>query len=248
MRTREFAAGAIVLLLALMQLNAGPLVRPDPGSSCAAPEYEPRRMPERLKPVVVPHPKSTVVQRDQILATAYYDTMSILSRSNSCSDFFGGSEASVNVFSEFMASVKRSRLPSGIGVRMSGDYMNVLNAQTQLKYRLFETTSINTAGPFYLQKTFFSGARIFGIGSFPPNSREARVLMLLHELGHLMRGADGKWLLPDDGHSLEDSINNTRRVESVCGDQIRDTTRVPDSVRLNSAEQTVSPAAATSSH
>jgi hypothetical protein len=177
--------------------------------------------------------------------------MRILGSGNQCSAFFGGSEASVSVFGNFMAGVKRAYLPAGIGVKMSGDYMNVLNATTRLKYRLFENTSVNTAGPFYQRKASPSSPSIFGVGSFPPSSREARVLMLLHELGHLMKGSDGNWLLPDDGSSMADSINNTRKVESICGDQIRELSKPGVDVELtrqSSSKQTVSPAAATSSH
>jgi hypothetical protein len=251
MRTRELTAGAQLLLLAMIQMNAGPLLKTGSTGSCAAPEYESRTLPERIKPIAIPEPVSTLVRKDEPLYTAYYDTMRILSSSNRCSAFFGGSEASVYVFSNFMAGVERARLPAGIGVKMSGDYMNVLNATTQLKYRLFEKTSLNTAGPFYQRKTSASGATIFGIGSFAPSSREARVLMLLHELGHLMKGDDGKWLLPDDGYNLADSVDNTRRIESICGDQIRELNKQVVDVELtrqNSSEQTVSPAAATSSH
>jgi hypothetical protein len=45
--------------------------------------------------------------------------------------------------------------------------------------------------------------------------------MLLHELGHLMKGPNGDWLLPDDGKSFTDSLSNTRKIESICGEQIR---------------------------
>ena len=46
--------------------------------------------------------------------------------------------------------------------------------------------------------------------------------MLLHELGHLVKGAEGNWLLPDDGNDVEASSNNSRKIEDVCGDQIRE--------------------------
>jgi hypothetical protein len=257
MRTRELTAGALLLLLAMMQMNAGPVLRPgcygpEVTGSCAAPEYEPRKTTERLKAVVVPEPTSQVVKNDERLNTAYYDTMSILRSPNQCSAFFGGSESSVYVFSSFMAKVTRSQLPVGVGVKMSGDYTNVLNATTQLRFRLFEKASINTAGPFYQRRvSMMSTPTVFGIGSFPPSSRQARVLMLLHELGHLMRGSDGKWLLPDDGKDMFDSLENTRKVELICGEQIRDLGKQDTDIELsrqNSSEPTVSPAAATSSH
>jgi hypothetical protein len=250
MRTRERTAGALLLFIVIAQMNAGPSLNSGSTGSCAAPEYEARRVPERLKPIVIPEPSSATVRADGPLAMAYYDTMKILGSGNQCSDFFRGPEASVYVFSNFMAGVKRSHLPAGIGVKMSGDYTNILNAETKLKFRLFDKTSINTAGPFYQRKGSLSSATIFGIGSFPPSSREARVLMLLHELGHLMKGSDDKWLIPDDGNSMEDSLENTRKIELICGEQIRELGRTVDVeyARLNVSDKTVSPAAATSSH
>jgi hypothetical protein len=146
--------------------------------------------------------------------------MSILNRENRCSNFYGGPEASVQVFHDFMSRIKRSLMSPRIGLRMSGDYMNVLNAETKLKYRLFDNASLNSDGPFYKRKNASSNGNM-GVGSFLPNTKEARVLMLLHELGHLMKGPDGNWLLPDDGTNMADSLNNTRKIESICGDQIR---------------------------
>ena len=74
--------------------------------------------------------------------------------------------------------------------------------------------------------------------------------MLLHELGHLMRSSTGDWLLPDDGNRTEESLNNTRKIESVCGEQLRAIDKQepgPEALRQNNLEQSVSPAAATSS-
>jgi hypothetical protein len=43
--------------------------------------------------------------------------------------------------------------------------------------------------------------------------------MLLHELGHLIRGPAG-WLLPNDGGDAALSDRNTRTVESRCSEQL----------------------------
>jgi hypothetical protein len=51
-------------------------------------------------------------------------------------------------------------------------------------------------------------------------TRPARALILLHELGHLIRGEDGKWLLPDDGNDDRQSRANTQRVQAVCRAQL----------------------------
>jgi hypothetical protein len=48
------------------------------------------------------------------------------------------------------------------------------------------------------------------------------MLMMLHELAHLVKGDDGKWLIPDDGDDPYLSAQNTRTVEKHCYDTIRD--------------------------
>ena len=257
MRMRELLAGALLTLLALIQMSASTLTKTDPMNgtcpnpeACPNPEESGRRVPEQHPKVLIPEP-SALVRKDGVLTSAYYDAMRILGGNNQCSMFFGGSEASIHVFSNFMEGIRKDLLPSSVGLKMSGDYINVLNAETKLKYRIFERASLNSGGPFYRQRTTTTGSTISAIGSFRPNSREARVLMLLHELGHLMRGTDEKWLLPDDGNNMADSLKNTRKIESICGDEIRSLNKQEaglELVRQNNSEQTVSPAAATSSH
>jgi len=250
MRMREVTAGVLLMLAASIQGRATICPATElANESCPSPE-EARRtfVPERKPPLLIPEP-SALIKEDGPLSVAYHDAMKILQSKNQCSSFFGGSEASVDVFGNFMASLRKEYLPSSIGLKMSGDYTNVINAATQVRYRLFDKATLNTGGPFYKQKISSSTATIPPIGSFVPNSREARVLMLLHELGHLMRGRDGKWLLPDDGRSMAESLTNTRTIESVCGEEIRALAKTsPTEVVENNSEQPVSPAAATSSH
>ena len=45
--------------------------------------------------------------------------------------------------------------------------------------------------------------------------------MFLHELGHMVKGESGAWLLPDDGKDESQSRDNTRKVEDVCAEQIK---------------------------
>jgi hypothetical protein len=249
MSTRKLTGVLVLTLIASLQISAVPLM----GSfltewSVPNSENGATRLAEAMPPLAIPEP-TQFVSKDEALATAYYDAMSILSRSNQCTNFFGGPAASIQVFRDFMAGLKRSSMPPRIGLRMSGDYMNVLNAETKLKYRLFDNAALNSDGPFYRRRSSPTSGGTTGVGTFASNTREARVLMLLHELGHLMRGSNGGWLLPDDGNSFADSLENTRRIESICGEEIRAiSTRDNIAViRRNNLEQTVSPAAATSS-
>lgn len=167
------------------------------------------------KPVPLP-----VLNGDNALRVAYYDTLTILSEGKSCAYFFGGWKA-VDVFDQFIERVKKDYVAPSIGMRMSGHAVNFQNVETKTSYRLFDRVSINANGPFYNRKVSNTQAHVPGVGSFEPNSREVRVLMLLHELGHLVKGTDGKWLLPDDGASEDISRKNSEKVESVCGDEIR---------------------------
>jgi len=164
---------------------------------------------------------SPLITEDKILGTAYYDTLSILSSRNECSDFFGGPSASVDIFNAFMGKVRKGYFSSSIGIQMSGATVNIFNLGTKTKYRVFEKVSINRNGPFYRRKYLISQPSLSGVGRFEPNTKEARVLMLLHELGHVIRGQSGAWLLPDDGGDEVLSRDNTRKIENVCAEQIK---------------------------
>jgi len=91
---------------------------------------------------------------------------------------------------------------------------------TNLTYRVFDHAALNINGPFKKAKVFADEPFVPGVGSFRPNTREARVLILMHELGHLIE-RDHRWLLPDDGTSPAQSRQNTKIVEKNCGAQIR---------------------------
>jgi hypothetical protein len=192
MKLREFLIGSIMITFIFVSANA----------------------------ITVPLP-SPLITEDKVLGSAYYDTLSILSANNECSDFFGGPSASVGIFNELMAKVRKTYLSSSIGIRMSGDAIHVFNMATKSKYRLFKNVSINVNGPFYGRKSSISQPSRYGIGTFKPNTKEARVLMFLHELGHIVKGQSGKWLLPDDGLNDAQSRDNTKKIEEVCGNQIK---------------------------
>lgn len=164
---------------------------------------------------------SPLINEDKLLGSSYYDTLSILSSANNCSDFFGGPDASVDVFKRLMGRLRKEHNRSDIGMRMSGETTTVFNARTKARYRLFDQVSINTQGAFYKNRYSNAEPSIPRVGSFEPNTDEARMLIFLHELGHLVRGPDGKWLLPNDGNDENLSRNNTAKVEEVCGDEIK---------------------------
>ena len=143
---------------------------------------------------------------------SYTDVFSLLKDDNACSRFFGGPESAVTVFNQFTRQLRpRSLGANSIGLVMSGQYTVYQDMKTGRSYRLFEKASLNSDGPFRVQ-----GKTRMRVGGFPAESRQARALMLLHELGHLIKGKDGSWLLPNDGGDAALSESNTREVESHC--------------------------------
>jgi hypothetical protein len=144
---------------------------------------------------------------------SYSDVFRVLKDDNACSQFFGGPQWAVTVFNQFTRRLRPKRLGSGaVGVVMTGEYTIYQDMKTGQSYRLFEQASLNSEGPFRSQ----SAAHMRRVGSFPADTRQARALMLLHELGHLIKGKDGGWLLPNDGGDNVLSEGNTKEVESHC--------------------------------
>lgn len=155
------------------------------------------------------------------LDQAYQDAISILTKNNSCSRFFGGPNAAEEVLSRLATQVQIHLLrDSQTGIEMSGIFTYFEQTEKHAGYRLFAAATINTRGPFLKAKVFPAEPYVPPVGSFLPNTREARVLMLLHELGHLVRGQNGSWLIPDDGDSSKLSSQNTALIESQCKAQI----------------------------
>jgi hypothetical protein len=155
------------------------------------------------------------------LDRAYLDTYRVLSDDNQCREFFGG-KGSRQVLDELLIRLRIQLITdSRIGIRMSGTFTSLVEPTEGLAYRLFERAEINSFGAFYRSKTFPADPFVPNMGSFRPNTKEARVLILLHELAHLIKGRDGMWLIPDDGNNPQRSRINTLTVESKCGEQIR---------------------------
>jgi len=154
------------------------------------------------------------------LEQAYLDSFSILKYKNSCSEFYGGS-AAIAALNELAQQMKPTRLDRRIGIRMTGDTTIITSVATGYAFRLFKHVEVNLNGPFYRGNPFSDAARVPRVGPFEPNTREARVTTVLHELGHLIRRPDGQWVLPNDGENLSESQKNTQRVLEVCGAQVK---------------------------
>ena len=155
------------------------------------------------------------------LEQALQDAISILSSNNLCSRFYGDPNTAVEVLNRLGTQFQIHLLPdSRTGIEMSGNFTYFAQSERHAGYRLFAEATINIRGPFFKARVFPSEPYLPGVGSFPPNTREARVLMLLHELGHLVEGQDGRWLILDDGNAPGISFQNTALIEAQCRLQI----------------------------
>lgn len=162
-----------------------------------------------------------VVTKLNELQKAYVDSYTILSQENSCSQFFGG-RAVIGVLNELVQQVQMASLNKEIIMRMRGPSRMVVDVNTGFAYRLFKKAEVNLNGPFYRGNQLPNSPFIPPVGRFSPNTREARVTVLLHELGHLIQKPERGWLLPDDGKTPGLSEDNTGRILAVCEQQIRE--------------------------
>lgn len=171
------------------------------------------------------------------LDKAYLDAYTILRDDNACSRLYGG-PAAIEALNELVRTLRPAYIDRHIAVRMSGETTIFRNAVTGFSFRLFEKAEINLGGSFY-RSNAPSERRVPLVADFQPNTRKTRVALLLHELGHLVPGPDGKWLLKDDGDNLDLSVRNTEHVVDVCRDEIESVTRMTVAQQLEQPLTTV---------
>ena len=159
--------------------------------------------------------KPVVIEKDWNITKAYIDVYKILSDQNTCSDFYRGPRTATTVLNRFVTRVKPKLLLREVSFEMAGPRI-IRDPATGASYRLFEKTMVNTNGSFYQRRTDPMRKFPSDVGSFAAGSRAARALILLHELGHLIQGENGEWLIPDDGYDHIQSKANTLRVQQAC--------------------------------
>ena len=164
-----------------------------------------------------------------LLDRAYLDAFTILNDENDCSRLFGGRFA-ISALNELVLQLKPRYLEKNVAIRMSGKITTVQSNKTGFAFRLFEKAEINLASSF-----FRSNEHSFVVSTLQPNTRETRVVVLLHELGHLVKSPENRWVLPDDGQDRSLSLENTRQVISVCREQIESLSKLTTEQQLASA-------------
>lgn len=191
--------------------------------------------------LVTPRIAMAIVAKDERklndLDKAYLDAFTILRDDNPCSRLYGGTGA-IEALNELMRVLRPAYLDRHIAVRMSGQTTMYKNATSGFTFRMFEKAELNMMGSFYRGNSP-TERRVSLVADFQPNTRRTRVALLLHELGHLVRGADKKWVLLDDGHDLELSVKNTVLVVDACRDQIESVTRMTVAQQLEEPLTTI---------
>ena len=160
-----------------------------------------------------------------LLDKAYLDAFNILRADNQCSRFYGGPRA-IEALNQLKLQLKPAYFDRSIALRMQGQTSSTTNHMSGLSYRLFDKAELNINGPFYKPSIFPRDSTVPGIGEFSPNTREARVTILLHELGHMIQSSANRFLLPNDGDDASISKQNTMRVIAVCREQIKGQSRI----------------------
>lgn len=167
-------------------------------------------------PTAVSLPVSLVkVPRDARMKTAYLDAFRILSTKNTCSEFYGGPTLATTVLTDLISNMEYGYLPLEVSFQMSGSVTYIKDLESGSTYRRFQRMMVNYRGSFY-RGLSIDGLKPPMVGDFPPNTRAARALILMHEIGHLIQRENGHWLLADDGNESLRSSGNTRLIEQIC--------------------------------
>ena len=194
-----------------------------------------------LNLVITPRIAMAIVSKDERklneLDKAYLDVFTILRDDNACSRLYGGRGA-IEALNELMRVLRPTYIDRHIAVRMRGHTTLFRNAGSGFMFRMFEKAEINLNGSFYRGNASWERRSPLATG-FEANTRKTRVALLLHELGHLVRGADQKWVLSDDGHDLDLSEKNTQYVVDVCRQEIESVTRMTVAQQLEEPLTTI---------
>src|ERR1041385_1560636 len=186
-------------------------------------QFQPLKVNDDSKPVAVEEdgPHALVLEdQDWNVTQAYSDVFRMLSDQNACSSFYGGPRRATTVLNDFVGLVKTRALSREVSFQMTGRARFIFNSHSEVFYRLFDETLVNINGSFYQRRANPMNIFPSDVGDFPPGTRRARALILLHELGHLIQGANGDWLIPDDGFNGSLSKANTQRVQQACRAQL----------------------------
>lgn len=210
-----FAQGLTTGAAERAALDAADLIIPEHSAPAAPPA--PREEVRFVLPAPTPLPLAASPEAHHV---AYAEAFRILSEENGCSRFFGGAGRALDVLNRMAARMR----PRDLGdpatcIVMRGDYTVVREGRTGATFRVFDEVTVNSNGPVSLAPP--PATIKMNVGSFSARTRRGWVLVLLHEVGHLVQGPQGRWLLPNDGGDAALSRRNTRLVERHCREQLK---------------------------
>jgi hypothetical protein len=198
--------------------NVSPVAKDDvplTTEAVSSPSLEESKNPVAAPWVAIPSALSSREPKKLgLIDRAYLDAFTILNDDNECSRLFGGKFATA-ALTEFVLRLKPTYLEHNVAIRMSGNTTIMQSNRTGFTFRVFDKAELNLSGSFFRNTT-----HSWIVSDFRPNSRETRVVVLLHELGHMVKSASDRWVLPDDGADRALSIANTKTVVSACREQI----------------------------
>ncbi len=132
---------------------------------------------------------------------AVADAKAILQRGGKCATFFQDGYAdmdgvlrAVDDLGEKLTPGTLSSSENDAGIKQSGAQSTVTYTPDGTQYRLFASAVVNNNGPFF--SAFYPGTstvrpRIGSTSGYTAGTRQAQVLMVLHEIAHLIKRADG---------------------------------------------------------
>ncbi len=164
---------------------------------------------------------------DPKIARAVNDTDSILGRNNDCSKFFN--ELSQSGRESVDAALRKLDKGLVMGIIDPGSNPNKTIGIQMSKpvygpdFRFFKEVTVNQNGAFFdpFNKVRF-GNGFPGFSGYLPDTNKVRVLMILHELAHMVLDKKGEALIPDDGGNQYSgkSKKNTDKILKYCKTEI----------------------------
>jgi RHS repeat-associated protein len=157
------------------------------------------------------HPGANQGELIRQFAYAFQVASNILSQSNACTDFLGGTQAATTILGVLQTSLQLGALPNPFtGISMSVPRPvagNLQAAGNGFSYRTPADAILNTSGIFY---------HVSMVGEYISNTLAGQLAQIFHEEAHLTIGPGGMPLIPNDGFSALVSRMNTATVLGHC--------------------------------
>jgi RHS repeat-associated protein len=166
--------------------------------------------------------------QQNLINTTVLQVAQIFSVSNDCTTFFcGAGSVGWNVAQEALTELATRLRPgragsADVGIQLNPPWVDYIKGS--MHYRVPKDGVVNDVGAFLATFNMLARRRNYPIGGYQPNTTRARVLMLLHEVAHLLYdpAAPSNPLIPDDNQTTNSgqSVRNTETVKRACKTEI----------------------------